>query len=108
MAGWATFRAEARAAVHEAFGLPATYLAPGSVGSPLSLTVRWHASAIRHGDLQSDGYAEVRDPVDRLVFDTLDRDQRVAHRFDFGGVEYRVDHLYPRNGRFRSAEVVAV
>ena len=108
MAGWATFRAEARAAVHEAFGLPATYLAPGSVGSPLSLTVRWHASAIRHGDLQSGGYAEVRDPVDRLVFDTTEVEPVRNALVTVEGVEYRVDHLYPRNGRFRSAEVVAV
>lgn len=106
MAGWQDFRAGARAVVHETFGLPATYLAPGSAGPALSITVRWHAAVVRHGDLGSDGFATVADPVDRAVFDTLEVTPVRNARVTIEGVEYRVDHTYPTDGRFVAAEVV--
>lgn len=108
MAGWSDIRAEARAAVHETFGLPASYLAPGGGSPALSISVRWHYGAIRHGDLSRDGYAQVQEGQHRLVFDTLEVVPERNAVVLVEGVEYTVDFLHPATNRFRVAEVVAV
>lgn len=107
MAGWSDIRAEARATVHETFGLTASYLAPGSGSPTLSVSVRWHYGAVRHGDLDREGYAQVQEGQHRLVFDTLEVTPERNARVTVEGVEYVVDFLHPRNGRFRMADVVA-
>ncbi len=66
---WADIKIAARRVTHQTFGRAATYAAPGSVGDPVALTVRWHAAGARVGDLGSDGYAEMVTTRDRVVFD---------------------------------------
>ena len=107
MAGWSELRAAARATVHETFGLPASYLAPGEGVPALLISVRWHYGAIRHGDLNRDGYAQVQEGQHRLVFDTLEVTPERNAVVAVEGVEYLVDFLHPVTGRFRMAEVVA-
>lgn len=67
--GWQEIRAEARAKVHEAFGVAATYYAPGSSdGEPV--TVRYHTRTWIGGDLDREGYAEQYEDANRIVLDT--------------------------------------
>jgi hypothetical protein len=105
MAGWSELRAEARATVHETFGLPASYT-PAGGGPTVQISVRWHYGAVRHGDLDREGYAQVQDGTHRLLFDTLEVTPERNARATVEGVEYVLDFLHPRNGRYRMAEVV--
>lgn len=106
MAGWSELRAQARATVHETFALAGSYLPPGGAGPALFVWVRWHNGAIRHGDLDREGYGQVMEGTHRLVFDTSQVEPERNARVTVEGADYYVDFLHPRNGRFRMADVV--
>lgn len=66
---FAQLKQELRRAVHDGFAVAATYQ-DSSMLNPVSLRARWHTRGARpFGDL-GDGYAEVIENVDRVVFDT--------------------------------------
>jgi hypothetical protein len=64
---WDDIRQDARLAVHSEFGRAADYLAPGET-VPVACTVRFHTRVVRQGDLDREGYAEVYEDVNRIVF----------------------------------------
>lgn len=71
MSDWASIKAEARKAVHDAFAIPATYAGPSDIDDVVEgLRVRWHPAGVRLGDLAgAAGYAEVVTASDRVIFD---------------------------------------
>lgn len=69
--GWRETRATARDAVHAAFGVPATYYAPGSE-TAVPVNVRHHSQIVPSGDLEREGYADQIIDVNRVVFDTTE------------------------------------
>ena len=96
--GWADTRAAARLAVHQEFGLPATYTAPDVGAVPLPITVRWHTKSVRHGDLDREGYAQQNEDVNRMLFD---RTEIVPIRNGvvvLDGMTYFVDFVLPHEG----------
>ena len=60
-----------RQTVHETLGVAGFYKAT-SVSTPVPIRVRWHSKIDRFGDLESSGYAEVIEGIDRVIFYTVD------------------------------------
>ena len=60
-------KARARRDIHGAFCVPAQYT-DETLTEPVDVTVRWHHRIDRFGDLDSGGYAEVVDGIERLIF----------------------------------------
>ncbi len=109
--GWAETRALARSAVHQAFGLAASYLPPGGGALITGLTVRWHSRTVRHGDLDREGYAQVQEDVNRIMIDTAEvpcpeRGGLITLTDD--GRCYRVEYVLPYDGAFAPCDVVQV
>lgn len=106
---WGEIRQEARLAVHSEFGRSASYLpvAPGAV--PVPCTVRYHTRIVRQGDLDREGYAQVVEDINRVIFL---RSEVVGER---GGIVtintrgYSLDFLEPSDdAQFASWNVVPV
>lgn len=77
MSDWAGIKAEARAAVHAAFAVPASYVGPRSIETVTGLSVRWHAAGAKVGDLAgSAGYAEIVTATDKVIFDKTELARR--------------------------------
>ena len=57
-----------RRIVHTTFGVPAFYK-DSSLSSPTELVARWHNKIERMGDLDNQGYAELIQGIDRVIFD---------------------------------------
>lgn len=55
-----------RKVVHEALSVSALY--SDSVVTNIPITVRWHSKISVHGDLENQGYAQILEGVDRLLF----------------------------------------
>lgn len=69
---FAQLKQELRRAVHDGFAVDATYQ-DSSMLAPVSLRVRWHTKGARpFGDIGGEGYAEVIENEDRVVFDVDD------------------------------------
>jgi len=96
--GWAETRAAARLAVHEQFGLPATYTAPDVGAVALPITVRWHTKSVRHGDLDREGYAQQNEDVNRMLFNRLEVTPVRNGIVVLEGVAYAVDFVLPNDG----------
>ena len=103
MSGFAALRLQARRTVHDTFAGPATYQ-DSSMDEAVALRVRWHNKRATLGDIESQGYAQVVDSVDRLVFDQDElttKDVTLRHRgvvtMDDGAV-YSLDVQDPSNG----------
>lgn len=60
-------KAQVRQTVHKTFGVPALY-ADSATPSPVDVRVRWHSRIEQVGDLENQGYANVIQGVDRIVF----------------------------------------
>lgn len=67
MGNLAAIKARARRAVHAAFSLSATYQ-DASLSAPVPIPVRWHNRLVLLGDYQSDGYANVIEGIERIIF----------------------------------------
>jgi len=65
--GFAQIKAAARLAVHKQFAVPAVYYGAGFLAG-VAVTVRLHSKLVTHGELATDGYAEVLENVTRLAF----------------------------------------
>lgn len=66
--GWQETRRAARLAVHRQFAVPATYTAPAPGAVPVDCSVRLHTRIARFGDLDREGYAQVVEDINRVVF----------------------------------------
>ncbi len=65
---WDDIRQEARLAVHREFGVPAVYQSPVSGAEPVPCTVRFHTRIARFGDLDREGFAQVVEDINRVIF----------------------------------------
>ena len=65
--GIAEIKANARRALHGALSVPATWTS-ALTGETKAVTVRWHNKQALRGELSSDGYAQMLETQDRLVF----------------------------------------
>lgn len=102
----ADIKARARKAVHAAFSVPATYRAYGS-NDPITLQVRWHNKLVLQGNGTSDGYADVIEGIDRMVFDigeleekgiTLERGDTITMGPEYQGVVLSLEEMEPMTG----------
>ncbi len=66
MPGWAEAKRQARRTVHAQFAVSALYSDPETTDAPV--TCRYHSKLVTHGELGSEGFAEVLENVTRLVF----------------------------------------
>lgn len=64
---WAKLKASTRRLVHDVFKVNALYQ-DAFMSEPIAVTVRWHNKIGVVGQETNDGYAEVIEGVDRLVF----------------------------------------
>lgn len=64
---FAKTKALVRQTVHKTFGVPALYM-DSTKQQPVAVRVRWHSRIERTGDLDNQGYAEVIQGIDRIVF----------------------------------------
>jgi hypothetical protein len=64
---WQSVKARTRRVVHNTFGGDAKYM--DSTQPEIALTVRWHNKIQVGGDLESGGYAETIEGIERVIFD---------------------------------------
>lgn len=67
MFDFAELKSQARQALHDALAVSAQYMDDDLV-MPVDITVRWHNKIDRFGDLESGGYPEVVDGINRMIF----------------------------------------
>lgn len=72
---FAAIKAEVRSIVHETMAIPAVYT-DGQCGDSASLRVRFHSKINRFGDLTEQGWAEIVEGVNRLIFDKRELDEQ--------------------------------
>jgi len=60
-----------RRTVHKTFGVPAFYK-DSSLSEPVEISARWHNKIERMGDLDNQGYAEIVQGIDRVLFDAIE------------------------------------
>lgn len=65
---FAAVLATARRVVHDTFALEVEYYDP-SLAGPVPLRVRWHYKQVLFGDLDSEGYPQVVDLIQKAIFD---------------------------------------
>lgn len=65
---WNELKAETRRIVHDTFAGASLY-SDVTLSTPVALNVRWHNKIARNGELESGGYAEVVEGVERVIFD---------------------------------------
>lgn len=64
-------KTQVRRIVHQTFGVPAFYK-DSSLSAPVPVTARWHSKIDRFGDLDQQGYAELIQGIDRVIFSAHD------------------------------------
>lgn len=106
MFDFAQLKHDARRAIHDTMKVTCGYVAPG-VPPGTQLGVRWHNKINRMGDLENQGYAEIVEGIDRMIFDlaelsekgiTLTRDGLVTLPALMGGIEFALDVQEPDTG----------
>lgn len=60
-----------RREVHKTLAVPALYQAD-SVSTPQDIRARWHSKIEKSGNLENEGWAEVIEGVDRVIFNVDD------------------------------------
>lgn len=66
--GWADTKRQARLRVHAHFAVSAEYTGPALGSSAIPCSVRVHTKIARFGDLDREGYAEVVEDINRVIF----------------------------------------
>lgn len=106
MSAFAQIKHDARRAVHDALAVEAVYTDPDGVNAT-TLSVRWHNRINRHGDMDAQGYAEIIENIDRIIFDleelaakgvTLAREGTVTLSALLGGATFSLDAQEPDSG----------
>lgn len=97
---------DARRAIHDAMSVDAVYTPPEG-GATTALRVRWHNTINRHGDLQNQGFTEIIEGIDRMIFDleelmakslTLSRGGLVTLEPMMGSAAFLLDAEEPDTG----------
>ena len=106
MANLAEIKARARKAVHAAFSVSASHRAYGS-DVATAIQVRWHNKLVLQGNGTSEGYADVIEGIDRMVFDidelatkgiALERGDTVTMGPEYHGVVLVLEEMEPITG----------
>ena len=66
--GWADTKRAARLRVHAQFAVSAEYTGPALGSPPVPCNVRVHTKIARYGDLDREGFAEVVEDINRVIF----------------------------------------
>lgn len=92
MSSWDAIKAVSRKVVHQTFRVDALYTPPGA-SAALPIKVRHHTREMRFGDLDREGYAEVAEDINRLVFyrEEIDPVQHAIVQIKSSGNKYRLD-----------------
>jgi len=97
--GWSDIKRQARIDIHANFTWPATYTPPGVGATPLSVSVRRHTKILTEGDIQSLGYAQVVEDVNRVVFLASEVTPEIGGVVTFeDGFSYTVSVVHPYDG----------
>lgn len=91
---WEDINREARLNVHAEFGRAAVYVAPGS-SRRQRVTVRLHNRVARFGDNDREGYAEVVEDINRIVFLRSEVVPARGGEVTVSGSIFRVETLEP-------------
>ena len=106
MATMAEIKARARKAVHAAFSVSAEHRSYGSA-TPTVVQVRWHNKLVLQGNGTSEGYADVIEGIDRMVFDidelatkgiALERGDTVTMGPEYHGAVLVLEEMEPMTG----------
>lgn len=104
---WDDIRNEARLAVHREFGLPAVYRSPTIGAEPVPCTARFHTRIARFGDLDREGYAQVVEDVNRVIFERAEVDPVRRGTVTLMGREFVLETCEPSDdGRWAVWNVV--
>jgi hypothetical protein len=68
---FAKAKASLRRKVHEIFGVTAFYQ-DSSMSEPVEIRARWHNKETNLGDLDNEGYAEIVEGIERIVFEAAE------------------------------------
>lgn len=72
---FAAVKAQTRRVVHDTFGVSATYR-DSVITVPVGLRIRWHNKIARFGNLLDQGYAEIIEGINRVIFDTAELSEK--------------------------------
>jgi hypothetical protein len=106
VSAFAQIKHDARRAVHDALSVEVVYTGPDGLTTE-TLSVRWHNRINRHGDLDVQGYAEIVENIDRVIFDleelaakgvTLAREGSITLPEIMGGATFSLDTQEPDSG----------
>lgn len=106
MFDFAQLKHDARRAIHDTMRVTCDYTATG-IPSGTQLGVRWHNKINRMGDLENQGYAEIVEGIDRMIFDleelsakgiTLVRNGVVTLPEIMGSISFALDVQEPDTG----------
>ncbi len=106
MATLAEIKARARKAVHAAFSVSAGHRSYGS-DIHTTIQVRWHNKLVLQGNGTSDGYADVIEGIDRMVFDideladkgiALERGDTITMGPEYHGAVLVLEEMEPMTG----------
>lgn len=81
--GWKEIRKKARGVVHAQFSLPAVYTAPDGL-TRVTCKARKHNEMKRFGDLDREGFAQVIEDVNQVIFDSIEVTPQKGGVVDFG------------------------
>lgn len=94
--GWADTKRAARLRVHAQFAVSAEYTGPALGSSPIPCNVRVHTKIARYGDLDREGFAEVVEDINRVIF--LQSEVTPARKglvTIYSGHEFTIDTIEP-------------
>lgn len=106
---WADIKAQARQTVHETFSVDAWYTPRGLPEMPDPVAVRLHSGDKKIGDLSREGYAEVIEHLESVVFDKLQVTTSYKGSVRFAdGRQFILDFKHPDDGsQFVKWDVIA-
>lgn len=99
---FAAAKTQARRAVHKTLAVPAVYV-DDSMNGPMDIRARWHSRINRFGDLDRQGYAEIIENIDRIIFVPSDHAGFMPKRggrvtFAQYGATFELDTREPKDG----------
>lgn len=83
---WNELKASTRRIVHDTFAGEAMY-SDVSLSEPVTLDVRWHNRIARNGELESGGYAEIVEGIERVIFDIEELNRKGVSPMAHGRIE---------------------
>ena len=105
--GWAEIRKKARATVHATFALPAVYTSPDGL-TVIPCMARKHNEKKVFGDLDREGFAQIIEDVNQVIFDEIEvtPQRKGTVSFENGTEVFTIVNLLPdTTDNFRRVEV---